>query len=174
MSAETYIAKKAASSLANRFRPRLINWFLRKAVPSNSENIVLEISEVPSIRLDYEHHFYNLSMEVTLRNFDYYQLELNSFECGIVIGRSRLMTLKETTSFVLKPGQKEVHRVEKTLTDGEIQRAKSLFGNRNIELAQFDFRCAGKNRFGVCQLNPSKNLCVQLIEFQKALERPGE
>jgi len=53
-----------------------------------------------------------------------------------VIGGYEFITLKETTSSVLKTWTtKSVVRFEKTLTEGEIESAKSLFGDRDIKPA---------------------------------------
>jgi hypothetical protein len=126
--------------------------------------MVLEFERIPDIRLNYQHHFYTLSLGVTLRNFDWYEIELHTCECRIAMSSSNFMTIKETIALTLKPGQEARHQIEKSLTEGEIQRAKYLFGDKDIKIAGFEFSFIGNNRFGICYLNFSKTLCLQLFE----------
>lgn len=164
MSTGGYLAKKAASEIATKVRPRAVNWLLNKWWPFDAKSVVLDFSDIPDVRLNYQRHFYEVSVDFVVRNFSYYELEFISCECRITVESNGFMTLKENPLFILKSGAYSGIRMEKTLTSGEIERAKQLFGSSDIKVANFDFRIVVNTRLGIRYLNPSKHLCLRLFE----------
>jgi hypothetical protein len=164
MGAETYIAKKAASEITAWVRPKIGSWILNKFWPFDADSVILDFEHIPNIRLDYTNHFYTLSVDFNLKNFSYYEIELTSCKCDISVGSSGFMTLKETPLLTIKKGGRGNYRIEKSLTPGEIDRAKYLFGDKDIKEANFNFMFQAKTYLGLRYLNPSKHLCLRLFE----------
>jgi hypothetical protein len=164
MGVGTYIAKKAASEISTQVRPTLTNWYLNKWWPFDAESIVLDFHHTPDIRLNYQYHSYKISIDFQLRNFSYYIIEIISCVCDISVGSFGFMSLKETPLLTLKQGERAGYQIGKSLTPGEIDRAKALFDGSDIKEAVFSFRFAAKTRLGLRYLNPNKHLCLRLFE----------
>ena len=122
---------------------------------------------VPIVRLNHSSSDFSVQVGFSLKNYDWYEVEIHRAECTLVIDGMMVATLGDERILTLKPnGAALEFAMLGHLTPGDVKRVEFAFSDQRTKVARCGIRFSIKTRFGTGTLDLLEKIyCIQLERY---------